>query len=65
MCIELMQNISEVDAQTANSFFQMFYLTILQDVFYVLTDSDHKSGKILTTTRSSRCWALCTDLWKS
>ncbi|KAF2086080.1 hypothetical protein K490DRAFT_45014 [Saccharata proteae CBS 121410] len=44
MCYELITNMSEVDAQTSNAFFQSFYMTILQDVFFVLTDSDHKAG---------------------
>ncbi|KAF2491077.1 hypothetical protein BU16DRAFT_530643 [Lophium mytilinum] len=44
MCFELITNMSETDPQTCNTFFQNFYTTILQDVFFVLTDSDHKAG---------------------
>lgn len=45
MCIELMDNmVEQSDPQTSNSFFQQFYVNILQDVFFVLTDSDHKAG---------------------
>ena len=45
MCSELVSNMAEnTDPQTANTFFQNFYTTILQDVFFVLTDSDHKAG---------------------
>jgi exportin-1 len=45
MCLELVNNIAEkTDAQTANAFFQQFFITILQDVFFVLTDPDHKAG---------------------
>ena len=44
MCIELMDNIADSDQQIANGFFQQFFVSILQDVFYVLTDSDHKAG---------------------
>lgn len=44
MCIELISNMAETDQQTCDSFFQSFYATILQDVFFVLTDSDHKAG---------------------
>ena len=45
MCIELIDNMAEnTDSQTSSMFFQQFYLTILQDVFFVLTDSDHKAG---------------------
>lgn len=34
------------DRDIANQFFYSYYLTLLQDTFYVLTDADHKSGKI-------------------
>ncbi|EMR72679.1 putative exportin-1 protein [Eutypa lata UCREL1] len=45
MCLELITNIAEkTDVQTANAFFQQFFVTILQDVFFVLTDPDHKAG---------------------
>jgi exportin-1 len=44
MCLELINNMAETDPQTAGIFFQQFYITILQDVLYVLTDSDHKNG---------------------
>jgi exportin-1 len=45
MCIELVENMaSNTDQQTCDGFFQSFYTTILQDVFFVLTDSDHKAG---------------------
>ena len=46
MCIELMDNMAEhTDPQTSSMFFQQFYITILQDAFFVLTDSDHKAGE--------------------
>lgn len=45
MCIELMDNMAEsADPQVSNMFFQQFYVRILQDVFFVVTDSDHKAG---------------------
>ena len=44
MCLELINNMAETDPQTAGMFFQQFYITILQDVLFVLTDSDHKAG---------------------
>lgn len=45
MCLELVTNIAEkTDSTTANAFFQRFFSTILQDVFFVLTDNDHKAG---------------------
>ncbi|KAL5606661.1 hypothetical protein BROUX41_003057 [Berkeleyomyces rouxiae] len=44
MCLELINNIAETDVQTSNLFFQQFFISILQDVFFVVTDTDHKAG---------------------
>lgn len=44
MCIELISNIADTDPATSNAFFQQFFIPILQDVFFVLTDTDHKAG---------------------
>ncbi|KFH42372.1 Exportin-like protein [Hapsidospora chrysogenum ATCC 11550] len=45
MCLELINNIAEkTDVATANTFFQRFFVNILQDVFFVVTDPDHKAG---------------------
>jgi exportin-1 len=45
MCLELINNIADkTDVATANAFFQRFFITILQDVFFVITDNDHKAG---------------------
>jgi len=44
MCLELITNIAETDPSTSNAFFQQFFIPILQDVFFVLTDTDHKAG---------------------
>lgn len=48
MCLELMNNMAETDAQTSSIFFRQFFIPILQDVFFVLTDSDHKAGMFPT-----------------
>ena len=45
MCIELLNNVADTDPQTSSAFFQQFFISILQDVFFVLTDTDHKAGK--------------------
>ena len=50
MCIELIDNMAETDQQTSTAFFQQFFITILQDVFFVLTDTDHKAGQYSLTT---------------
>ncbi|EPQ64047.1 karyopherin [Blumeria graminis f. sp. tritici 96224] len=44
MCLELISNIAETNPGTSNAFFQQFFVPILQDVFFVLTDTDHKAG---------------------
>jgi len=44
MCFELLNNIAQTDSSISNAFYQTFFLNILQDVFFVLSDSDHKAG---------------------
>ncbi|KAH8983581.1 CRM1 C terminal-domain-containing protein [Lactarius hatsudake] len=44
LCLEIINNFAAADTQIANQFFQQYYLSILQDTFFVLTDADHKSG---------------------
>ena len=44
MCLELITNIADKDIQTSNAFFNTFFITILEDVFFVLCDPDHKAG---------------------
>src|SRR5689334_3563092 len=45
MCLELITNIAEkTDVATANAFFQRYFVNILQDIFFVVTDPDHKAG---------------------
>ncbi|CCX34946.1 CRM1 C terminal-domain-containing protein [Pyronema domesticum] len=54
MCIELIDNIAGTDANTAGAFFQQFFIPILQDIFFVLTDADHKAGFKLQALLLSR-----------
>jgi exportin-1 len=44
VCLEIINNFAAAENQIANQFFQQYYLSILQDTFFVLTDADHKSG---------------------
>jgi exportin-1 len=44
VCLEVIDNFAGADASISNSFFQQYFLSILQDIFFVLTDTDHKSG---------------------
>lgn len=43
ICYDLLKNIS-ASPGAASDFYQSFYLTTFTDVFYVLTDGEHKSG---------------------
>ncbi|PSK33552.1 exportin [Elsinoe australis] len=62
MCLELMANMAETDQQTCSAFFQSFYTTILQDVFFVLTDSDHKAGfKYQSMLLARMFWLVATN----
>lgn len=50
-CEELIKNMSSTDPNIAGAFYQSYYLSILQDIFFVLTDRDHKSGKSMLKFR--------------
>ena len=42
--LDLINNFSKTDQQIANAFFQSYFISILQDIFFVLTSTSHKSG---------------------
>lgn len=44
ICLELLNNMAQTDANISNGFYQMYLLNLLRDIFFVLTDTDHKSG---------------------
>ncbi|KAI9334595.1 CRM1 C terminal-domain-containing protein [Obelidium mucronatum] len=44
ICHDLLNNFGKCDASIANAFYQTYYLNILQDIFFVLTNTFHKSG---------------------
>ena len=45
VCLEVVNNFAgAADPAVSNAFFQQYFLSIVQDVFFVLTDTDHKSG---------------------
>lgn len=58
LALEVIDNVLKTDQGVANAFFQTYYLSILQDSFYVLTDSDHKSGFKLQSTLLARLYGL-------
>jgi exportin-1 len=45
VCLEVVNNFAgAADPAVSNAFFQQYFLSIIQDIFFVLTDADHKSG---------------------
>ncbi|KAF8590540.1 hypothetical protein K439DRAFT_1651189 [Ramaria rubella] len=44
ICFEVVNNFADSEAGIANAFYQQYLLSTLQDILYVLSDSDHKSG---------------------
>ena len=58
VCLEVVNNFSSADPQVSNQFFQQYFLSIMQDVFFVLTDTDHKSGFKLQSMVLARLFQL-------
>ncbi|KAG4303446.1 hypothetical protein PCK1_000410 [Pneumocystis canis] len=58
ICLEMINNIANTEPDVANSFFQQYFLSILQDIFFVLTDTDHKSGFKLQSVILARMFHL-------
>ncbi|KAH8117543.1 CRM1 C terminal-domain-containing protein [Phellopilus nigrolimitatus] len=58
LCLEVVNNFASADAQVANAFFQQYFLSITQDIFFVLTDADHKSGFKLQSVLLARMFQL-------
>ena len=58
MCLEVINNFASADATVSNVFFQQYFLSVMQDIFYVLTDTDHKSGFKLQSMLLARMFQL-------
>lgn len=58
ICVELIDNVVAAGPATSNGFFQAYYLALLQDMFFVLTDADHKSGFKSTARVLARLFKL-------
>lgn len=58
MCYEVVNNFAGAEPAVANAFFSQYYLSIVQDTFFVLTDSDHKSGFKLQSILLHRLFQL-------
>lgn len=48
--LEMLKNIAAAGQEVSNLFYKTYFLALLQDVFYVLTDTFHKSGKTIKRT---------------
>jgi exportin-1 len=59
LCLEVINNFATAaDPAVTNAFFQQYFLSILQDIFFVLTDADHKSGFKLQSALLARLFQL-------
>ncbi|PPQ68927.1 hypothetical protein CVT25_009021 [Psilocybe cyanescens] len=59
LCLEVVNNFATAaDPAVTNAFFQQFFLSIIQDIFFVLTDTDHKSGFKLQSVMLARMYQL-------
>lgn len=47
VALDLVNNFAVADPSIMNAFFTQFYMGLVQDIFFVLTDTDHKSGESL------------------
>jgi exportin-1 len=57
--LEIIHNFAgAAEPAVSNAFFQQYYLSILQDVFFVLTDADHKSGFKMQSVLLARMFQL-------
>ncbi|TFK27374.1 hypothetical protein FA15DRAFT_211104 [Coprinopsis marcescibilis] len=59
ICLEVVNNFAGAsDPAVINSFFQQYFLSIVQDIFFVLTDADHKSGFKLQSVLLARLFQI-------
>ena len=59
MCLEVVNNFATAaDPAVTTAFFQQYFLSIIQDIFFVLTDADHKSGFKLQSVMLARMYQL-------
>ncbi|KZT28554.1 hypothetical protein NEOLEDRAFT_1129372 [Neolentinus lepideus HHB14362 ss-1] len=58
LCLEVINNFAGADPAVGNAFFQQYFLSIVQDIFFVLTDADHKSGFKLQSLLLARLFQL-------
>ncbi|KAF7371257.1 hypothetical protein MSAN_00761500 [Mycena sanguinolenta] len=58
LCLDVINNFVSSPPEISGQFFQQYFLSIVQDIFFVLTDTDHKSGFKLQVVVLSRMFQL-------
>jgi exportin-1 len=59
VCLDIVNNFATAaDPAVTNAFFQQYFLSIIQDIFFVLTDTDHKSGFKMQSVLLARMYQL-------
>jgi len=59
VCLEVVDYFAgPTDPAVSSAFFQQYFLSIIQDIFFVLTDADHKSGFKLQSVLLARMFQL-------
>ncbi|EPT05907.1 hypothetical protein FOMPIDRAFT_1012966 [Fomitopsis schrenkii] len=58
LCLEVINNFAGAEIAVSNAFLQQYFLSIMQDIFFVLTDTDHKSGFKLQSMLLARMFQL-------
>ncbi|KAG0377330.1 MAG: CRM1 C terminal-domain-containing protein [Linnemannia gamsii] len=58
ICLDMINNFTASDPAIAQMFYQSYFLNLLNDVFYVLTDNNHKSGFKLQSQVLARMFFL-------
>ncbi|GAW01679.1 hypothetical protein LENED_003287 [Lentinula edodes] len=64
MCFDILEAFSSSSpevAEVAHAFYSQYFLVIVQEIFYVMTDSEHKSGFSLQATVLSRMFKIVNE----
>lgn len=56
ICTDMLTNFSKSDPSISNAFFRTYFISILQDIFFVITSTSHKAGfKLQSLILSQMC----------
>jgi exportin-1 len=58
VCLDTVNHFDSGDPTISAAFFKQYYLDIVQDIYFVLTDTDHKSGFRLQSVLLARMYQL-------